>query len=71
MTSLKIPLAACCGCCADPVVLQRIQETLYILCTQLQRSEGLIFEEYLPTADSSSKWQPAPGTVVSYGKHYQ
>jgi hypothetical protein len=51
-------------------VLQRIHETLHILCTRLQRSEGLIYEEYLPTADSSSsKWQPAPGTVVSYGKH--
>lgn len=57
-------------CCARPdaAVLARMLEYLHILCTRLQRTEGLVYEEYVPVADTNQKWQPAAGTVVNYGK---
>jgi hypothetical protein len=52
---------------ADGTVLQRIKEYLEILCTRLERVEGLIFEDYILETDATKKWKPAPDSVVSYG----
>jgi hypothetical protein len=53
----------------DPVVLARILKYVRILCTRLERREGLIFEEYVPQPEGSNKkWQPAAGSVVNYGE---
>jgi hypothetical protein len=41
---------------------------LNILCTRLERVEGLIYEDYIPETDATKLWKPAPGSVVSYGK---
>jgi len=56
----------------DPVVLSRILEYVCILCTRLQRSDGLIFEEYVPVPEGTNKkWQPAAGSVVNYGHNLE
>lgn len=57
-----------CLCIADRSVLQRIKEYLDILCTRLERVEGLICEDYIPETDAKKLWKPAPGSVVSYGE---
>jgi hypothetical protein len=48
--------------------LQRIKEYLEILCTCLERVEGLIYEDYIPETAANKKWKPAPDSVVSYGE---
>jgi hypothetical protein len=62
----------CFGCCVphptDPTVLLRVHEYLDIICTRLGRSQGLIFEDYVPAADPKGQWTPAAGTVVNYGE---
>lgn len=62
-------LTPCVTPYADPLLLIRIREYLDILCRRLQRSAGLIFEEYVPAAAGSTElWTPAPGTVVNHGE---
>ena len=63
------PLLCLCGFkLADATVLARIHEYLHILCTRLARTDGLIFEEYVPVAAADQQWQPAPGSVVNFGE---
>jgi hypothetical protein len=60
-------LAALHRMTSDDTVLQRLLELLDILCSRLQREQGLLYEAYLPGADGEL-WQPAPGQVVLYGE---
>lgn len=52
----------------DPVVLARMLELLDILCSRLQRVQGLIFEGYEPGRTLDQLWRPTPGQVVNYGE---
>jgi hypothetical protein len=48
-------------------VLSRVYEYLHIICIKLARVNGLIFEEYMPAAEPTGLWLPAPHSLVNYG----
>lgn len=60
-----IPTLSCAT--ADAGVLRRLLELLDIVCTRLQRCNGLVVEEYTPAADGAP-WTPAPDTHINYGE---
>lgn len=60
------PICVLWAASADAVVLQRLLELLGIVCTRLQRTYGLVHEEYRPAA-GHAPWTPASDSTINYG----
>lgn len=52
----------------DQTVLQRMLETLDIMCSKLVRLRGHLLDVYEPQSTTGGQWQPAAGAIVSYGE---
>jgi hypothetical protein len=62
---LPLPFLSCLH--ADTRVGQRLVEVLDIICSRLNRSNGLLYSTYLPTPKIGT-WQGAPESDINYGE---